>query len=217
MAKCRPMIPEGFGHCIRYMPISDLPVAVIIGRRYGHIAARWSVPHFLLGRQKPDQRKAFGLRVRLRGFRRREAPSSTFAIYLVAILFIIFDLEIAFLFPVGHHRSGRSGGWSGSVSMIDLSRRIDRRDSSTNGRRARWNGNERSRWDQSLSEMAVWDRSVGGGKWPGTANVCRQGPFQDAGRSRASRRSRSSDKGFVVAKCRKPGRELGPHRFACGL
>ena len=37
--------------------------------------------------------------------------------YLVAILFIIFDLEVAFLFPVGGRRSSELG-WFGFWSMM---------------------------------------------------------------------------------------------------
>jgi hypothetical protein len=61
--------------------------------------------------------------------------------YLVAILFIIFDLEVAFLFPVG--RSSFGVGVFGFWSMMVFPGRADRRISSMNGKRERWNGIDR--------------------------------------------------------------------------
>ncbi len=58
--------------------------------------------------------------------------------YLVAILFIVFDLEIAFLFPWAV--SLGSTGALRACGHGHLSRRSWWSDSSTNGRKGRWNG-----------------------------------------------------------------------------
>jgi NADH-quinone oxidoreductase subunit A len=67
--------------------------------------------------------------------------------YLVAILFILFDLEIAFLFPwaVALKEIGIVGFWA---MMIFLASWWSA--SSTNGRRARWTGNDPVRADLRL-------------------------------------------------------------------
>jgi hypothetical protein len=59
--------------------------------------------------------------------------------YLVAILFILFDLEIAFLFPwaVSLRDIGASGFWAMMIFLGSSSSA-----SSTNGRRAPWTGND---------------------------------------------------------------------------
>ncbi len=55
--------------------------------------------------------------------------------YLVSILFIIFDLEIAMLFPWAAAFGGLSDtAWACSRSVLPM-----------NGRRGRWNGNEHRR------------------------------------------------------------------------
>ena len=58
--------------------------------------------------------------------------------YLVSLLFIIFDLEVAFLFPwaIVFHDLGALGFWS---MMIFLGG-VDRSGSYTSGTRERWNG-----------------------------------------------------------------------------
>ena len=60
--------------------------------------------------------------------------------YLVAILFILFDLEIAFLFPWAVVLQ-RDRPRSASVAMMHLPRASSWSASSTSGRRARWTGN----------------------------------------------------------------------------
>jgi NADH-quinone oxidoreductase subunit A len=64
--------------------------------------------------------------------------------YLVAILFILFDLEIAFPLPVGGGaaaKSARSGFWAMMVFLASSSWA-----SSTSGRRAPSTGNTADRW-----------------------------------------------------------------------
>jgi NADH-quinone oxidoreductase subunit A len=70
-----------------------------------------------------------------------EDPRSQFDVrfYLVAILFIIFDLEAAFLFPWAV--SLKETGWAGWITMMvflaELSSALPMR-----GRRELWTGNE---------------------------------------------------------------------------
>jgi len=74
---------------------------------------------FLLGPQRPDAAKASPYEC---GFEAFEDARMKFDVryYLVAILFILFDLEIAFLFPwaVSLNEIGASGFWA---MMIFLS------------------------------------------------------------------------------------------------
>ena len=74
--------------------------------------------------------------------------------YLVAILFILFDLEIAFLFPwaVVLHDIGLFG----FVAMM-MFLRSSSSASSTSGRRARWNGSDR-RHRGSDRTWTTWHR-----------------------------------------------------------
>jgi NADH-quinone oxidoreductase subunit A len=74
-----------------------LPVLVFIGVSMV-IGAVMVALGFVLGTQKPDDEKLSAYEC---GFEAFEDARSKFDVrfYLVAILFIIFDLEIAFLFP----------------------------------------------------------------------------------------------------------------------
>ena len=72
--------------------------------------------------------------------------------YLVAILFILFDLEIAFLFPWAVVLP--EIGLFGFVAMMVFLRSSSSA-SSTNGRRARSNGNERRRRESASSRMEM--------------------------------------------------------------
>jgi len=75
-----------------YLPIL---LFIIIGLLVGTVA---SVAGFVLGPQRPDPEKTSPYEC---GFEAFEDARMKFDVryYLVAILFIIFDLEIAFLFP----------------------------------------------------------------------------------------------------------------------
>ena len=66
----------------------------------GAVAAAMVAGSFLLGRQRPDSEKLSPYEC---GFEPFEDARIRFDVryYLVAILFIIFDLEVAFLFPLG--------------------------------------------------------------------------------------------------------------------
>jgi NADH-quinone oxidoreductase subunit A len=92
---------------LEYLPILIfLGIAVVVG--VFCVAASW-----LAARQKPDKEKDTAYEC---GFDAFGDARSKFDVryYLVAILFIIFDLEVAFLFPwaVSLGRIGIAGFWS---------------------------------------------------------------------------------------------------------
>jgi len=74
-----------------------LPILVFIGIA-GAMAVMMIMASWIIGRQKPDPEKDSAYEC---GFEAFEDARIKFDIrfYLVAILFIIFDLEVAFLFP----------------------------------------------------------------------------------------------------------------------
>jgi NADH-quinone oxidoreductase subunit A len=76
--------------------LNYLPIVIFLG-----IAAALGIV-FIVGapcsRPRRPTRKALVLRMRLQRLRRR-AMKFDVRFYLVSILFIIFDLEVAFLFP----------------------------------------------------------------------------------------------------------------------
>ena len=76
---------------------------------------------FLLGPQRPDAAKASPYEC---GFEAFEDARMKFDVryYLVAILFILFDLEIAFLFPwaVSLREIGTSGFWAMMIFLAIL-------------------------------------------------------------------------------------------------
>ncbi|AVM73439.1 NADH-quinone oxidoreductase subunit A [Magnetospirillum gryphiswaldense] len=94
-----------------------LPILIFIG-----IAVAVSViavgASWLVGRQKPDPEKNAAYEC---GFEAFGDARSKFDVrfYLVAILFIIFDLEVAFLFPwaVSLGKIGMFGFWSMMVFL----------------------------------------------------------------------------------------------------
>ena len=92
-----------------YLPILIF-IAIGIGVGVGPI-----VLGFLLGPHKPDSEKNAPYEC---GFEAFEDTRARFDVryYLVAILFIIFDLEIAFLFPWAIVLD--SIGWFGFVAMM---------------------------------------------------------------------------------------------------
>ena len=74
-----------------------LPIVVFLGIA-GGVAGALTLASFLLARQKPDSEKLSAYEC---GFEAFDDARSRFDVrfYLVSILFIIFDLEMAFLFP----------------------------------------------------------------------------------------------------------------------
>ena len=89
-----------------------LPILIFLGIAIG-LALVMVVAAFILGRQRPDSEKLSAYEC---GFEAFDDARSRFDVrfYLVAILFIIFDLEVAFLFPwaVSLGDIGLFGFWS---------------------------------------------------------------------------------------------------------
>jgi NADH-quinone oxidoreductase subunit A len=89
-----------------------LPIVVFLGVAIG-LAGIMLLASFVLARQKPDSEKLAAYEC---GFEAFGDARGRFDVrfYLVSILFIIFDLEVAFLFPwaitLGH--TGMFGFWS---------------------------------------------------------------------------------------------------------
>ena len=100
---------------VEYLPILIfLGIAVVIaGAAVG--------ASFLVASQKPDSEKVSAYEC---GFEPFDDARSKFDVrfYLVAILFIIFDLEVAFLFPwaVAFGKLGATGFWSMMVFLAVL-------------------------------------------------------------------------------------------------
>ena len=89
-----------------------LPILIFIGIATG-LALAMFVASYLIAKQRPDSEKASAYEC---GFEAFDDARSRFDVrfYLVAILFIIFDLEVAFLFPwaVALGDIGVFGFWS---------------------------------------------------------------------------------------------------------
>lgn len=89
-----------------------LPILIFLGVAIA-IAVIAVVASYIVARQKPDAQKASAYEC---GFDAFEDSRGKFDVrfYLVAILFIIFDLEVAFLFPwaVSLSKIGLFGFWS---------------------------------------------------------------------------------------------------------
>ena len=89
-----------------------LPILLFLGIATG-IAAAALVASYILASQRPDTEKLSAYEC---GFEAFEDARDKFDVrfYLVAILFIIFDLEVAFLFPwaVSLGKIGAFGFWS---------------------------------------------------------------------------------------------------------
>jgi len=92
--------------------IEYLPILVFLVIALGVACAMTLVP-FVIGKQKPDGEKLSAYEC---GFDAFDDARRKFDVrfYLVAILFIIFDLEVAFLFPwaVSLGAIGMFGFWS---------------------------------------------------------------------------------------------------------
>ncbi len=92
--------------------VEYLPVLIFLGIAVG-LAAAMVVASYVVARQRPDSEKVSAYEC---GFEAFDDARSKFDVrfYLVAILFIIFDLEVAFLFPwaVSLGEIGVFGFWS---------------------------------------------------------------------------------------------------------
>jgi len=97
-----------------------LPIVIFLAIAVG-ISAVMVVGSYLVARQRPDSEKASPYEC---GFEAFDDARSKFDVrfYLVAILFIIFDLEVAFLFPwaVALGDIGLFGFWSMVVFLLIL-------------------------------------------------------------------------------------------------
>jgi NADH-quinone oxidoreductase subunit A len=97
-----------------------LPIAIFIGVALAIALILMTVP-FLVAVQNPDPEKVSAYEC---GFNAFDDARMKFDIryYLVAILFIIFDLEVAFLFPwaVAFKELGPFGFWSMMVFLAVL-------------------------------------------------------------------------------------------------
>jgi NADH-quinone oxidoreductase subunit A len=97
-----------------------LPILIFLGIATG-LAGLILLASFVIARQRPDSEKLSSYEC---GFEPFEDARSRFDVrfYLVAILFIIFDLEVAFLFPwaVSLGNIGLFGFWSMIVFLAVL-------------------------------------------------------------------------------------------------
>ena len=97
-----------------------LPIALFLGIAIG-LSGAFVIGALLVGAQRPDAEKLSAYEC---GFEAFDSSRQRFDIrfYLVAILFIIFDLEIAFLFPwaVALGDIGAFGFWSMVVFLLVL-------------------------------------------------------------------------------------------------
>ncbi len=97
-----------------------LPIMVFFAVACG-LAAAMVIASFIVAKQKPDDEKLSAYEC---GFPPFENARSKFDVrfYLVSILFIIFDLEVAFLFPwaVTLGKIGLYGFWSMMVFLVVL-------------------------------------------------------------------------------------------------
>ncbi len=99
---------------------SYFPILIFLGIAVGLAGVMLFLP-MLVGRQKPDVEKTSAYEC---GFEPFNDARGKFDVrfYLVAILFIIFDLEVAFLFPwaISLETIGVAGFWSMMVFLFVL-------------------------------------------------------------------------------------------------
>jgi NADH-quinone oxidoreductase subunit A len=97
-----------------------LPILVFLGIAIA-MSAMMVMASYMIARQRPDSEKASAYEC---GFEAFDDARSKFDVrfYLVAILFIVFDLEVAFLFPwaVSLGDIGLLGFWSMVVFLLIL-------------------------------------------------------------------------------------------------
>jgi NADH-quinone oxidoreductase subunit A len=100
--------------------ISYFPIVVFLAIAFGLAFIMIMLP-LIVGRQKPDNEKLSSYEC---GFEPFSDARGKFDVrfYLVAILFIIFDLEVAFLFPwaVSLKTLGPAGFWSMFAFLLVL-------------------------------------------------------------------------------------------------
>ena len=97
-----------------------LPIVVFLGIAAG-VAGMLTLASYLLARQKPDSEKLSAYECGFEAFGDSRGQFDV-RFYLVSILFIIFDLEVAFLFPwaVAFKDVGAFGFWSMMVFLAVL-------------------------------------------------------------------------------------------------
>lgn len=97
--------------------VEYLPILIFIGIALG-LGLVMVIGSYVVARQRPDSEKVSAYEC---GFEAFDDARSRFDVrfYLVAILFIIFDLEVAFLFPwaVSLGEIGMFGFWSMMVFL----------------------------------------------------------------------------------------------------
>ena len=97
-----------------------LPILIFIFLAFGIAISITAIP-FIIGESKPDIEKLSAYEC---GFEAFDDARGRFDVrfYLVAILFIIFDLEVAFLFPwaVSLGKIGMFGFWSMIIFLFFL-------------------------------------------------------------------------------------------------
>jgi len=97
-----------------------LPILIFIFIGFGMAVGMTAIP-FIIGDSKPDKEKLSSYEC---GFEAFDDARGRFDVrfYLVAILFIIFDLEVAFLFPwaVSLGKIGIFGFWSMIIFLFFL-------------------------------------------------------------------------------------------------
>jgi NADH-quinone oxidoreductase subunit A len=97
-----------------------LPILIFLGIAFV-VAGAMVLAAFLVARQRPDSEKVSSYEC---GFEAFDDARAQFDVrfYLVAILFIIFDLEVAFLFPwaVSLGKIGVFGFWTMVVFLLIL-------------------------------------------------------------------------------------------------
>jgi NADH-quinone oxidoreductase subunit A len=103
---------ERWSAVVNELLLEYLPILIFLGIA-GGLAAVILLASYVLARQRPDAEKLSAYEC---GFEPFEDTRGRFDVrfYLVAILFIIFDLEVAFLFPwaVSLGNIGLLGFWS---------------------------------------------------------------------------------------------------------
>ena len=97
-----------------------LPILIFILLAFGIASCMTAIP-FIIGESKPDEEKLSAYEC---GFEAFDDARGRFDVrfYLVAILFIIFDLEVAFLFPwaISLGKIGMFGFWSMMIFLLLL-------------------------------------------------------------------------------------------------